>query len=195
MEKNTPEGKNLPGSKNTSGQKNRQNQAARKNIVTAMMQLIRQKPISTITIQELTELAGVSRMTFYRNYTSREDVFLSHIQDILNQYRQEGTEKNPGEQFYDRKNIRRAFSYFYQYRDFIDALNCCGLTDIFLQNLTQFVLDKWLEIKNTVTERYRLISFVGIMFNNYLCWIQPPQTLTLDELTDLTYETCEKAYS
>lgn len=84
-------------------ERRRQNQMARDRIVSAMMQLIREKPISEVTVQELTELADVSRMTFYRNYSSKEDVFISHIHDILMLYQEDDTLKDQEGHFYDRK--------------------------------------------------------------------------------------------
>lgn len=43
---------------------------AKECIVSALIQLIYAKPLSSITISELCQKAGVSRMTFYRNYKS-----------------------------------------------------------------------------------------------------------------------------
>jgi AcrR family transcriptional regulator len=174
--------------------RNKQNQTARERIVSAMMELIKKKPMSTIEIQELTEKAGVSRMTFYRNYSSREDVFLSRIQDILNCYRQDDKDRDLQGRFYDKERICHGFSYFYQHRDFVKALICCGFSDIFLQNLTEFALDKWMKDADDLQERYQLVSFVGIMFNSYLSWVQQPQYLTLDKLTDLVFSICKGAY-
>lgn len=174
--------------------RHRQIQATRSRIVSAMMQLTREKPLSEITIQELTELADVSRMTFYRNYTSREEVFLSHIHEILAQYQEDDAQQNPEGHFYDKDRIRHGFSYFYQYKDFVNALIHCGFSDIFLQNLTEFALSKWLKDPKDNLQRYRLVSFVGIMFNSYLNWIQSTQALTLDELTNLVSSICESAF-
>ena len=44
--------------------KNTPNQQTREKIVNALLTLIKEKPLSTITITELTQLAGVSRMAF-----------------------------------------------------------------------------------------------------------------------------------
>lgn len=173
----------------------KQNQATRDRIVSAMMELTGKKPLSEITIQELTDLADVSRMTFYRNYTSKEDVFISNIHEILMQYQKDDAQQDPDGHFYDKRRIRHGFSYFYQYKDFVNALICCGFSEIFLQSLTEFALNKWLKDTEDMMERYRLVSFVGIMFNSYLTWIQTPQLLTLDELTDLVSSICENAFT
>lgn len=175
-------------------ERNKQNQFARECIVSALMQLLRQKPLSAITIKELCERAGVSRMTFYRNYDAKEDILLSHIQDILARYQREDRETAQEGQFYDRARVRRGFSYFYQYKDFVDGLVHCGLGEVFLQKLTAFALEKWLQDETDRVQRYRLVSYVGLLFNCYMTWIQAPQDMTLDALTELVFSFCEKAY-
>ena len=69
--------------------KSTSNQLARECIVTALIHLSKQKPFSSITISELTEKAGVSRMTYYRNYNSKEEVFQSYIDEIFDLYKKE----------------------------------------------------------------------------------------------------------
>ena len=55
--------------------KNPSNLLARKCIATALSQLLKEKSFSSITVSELTKKAGVSSMTYYRNYSSKEDIF------------------------------------------------------------------------------------------------------------------------
>ena len=46
-----------------------------------------EKSFSDITISEIIRKARVARVSFYRNYDSKEDVLLTLIDDILEQYR------------------------------------------------------------------------------------------------------------
>ena len=64
-------------------EKSPSNLLVRECIVEAMIKLIYEKPLSAITISELTERAGVSRMTFYRNYGSKEDVWKDELADLV----------------------------------------------------------------------------------------------------------------
>lgn len=45
--------------------KNQSNILAREYITTALIKLANEKPLSSISISELTQKAGVSRMTYY----------------------------------------------------------------------------------------------------------------------------------
>lgn len=174
--------------------RNKQNQLARDCITSALIQLVRQKPLSAISVKELTERAGVSRMTFYRNYTSTEDILISRIHDILAQYRQDDAEQERQGCFYDAARVRHGLTYFYRHKEFVASLICCGLSDLFLRELTEFALDKWLPSRDNPVEQYRLVSFVGILFNSYMTWIQSLQDVSLEELIDQIAVICRKAY-
>lgn len=174
--------------------RNKQNQLARDCITSALIQLVRQKPLSAVSVKELTERAGVSRMTFYRNYTSIEDILLSRIHDILAQYRQDEAEQERQGHFYDAERVRHGLTYFYRHEDFVASLICCGFSDIFLRELTEFALDKWLSRRDNPVEQYRLVSFIGILFNSYMTWVQLHQDIPFDELVDQIAVICQKAF-
>ena len=53
------------------------NKLTRECLTTALMQLMKEKPIDKITITELVKRSGVSRTAFYRNYSSKEDILES----------------------------------------------------------------------------------------------------------------------
>ena len=62
--------------------RNQANVLAKECMVSALMQLLETKPLSAISVTELTEKAGVSRMTYYRNYQSKEEIFQDYLDDI-----------------------------------------------------------------------------------------------------------------
>ena len=53
------------------------------NITKALFRLMHEKSFSDISITELIRDAGVARVSFYRNYDSKEDVLVTLIEDIL----------------------------------------------------------------------------------------------------------------
>ena len=104
------------------GRKNQANLIAKECIVSALLQLIKEKPLSAITISELTARAGVSRMTFYRNYHSKEEIFSLHLQEILHKYEEEDRQQKLKGIYYDRAHMLHCFQYWYKYRDFLYTL-------------------------------------------------------------------------
>jgi AcrR family transcriptional regulator len=58
---------------------NSENESARKYIFTALILLLRRKKLHAIPIKELCDKAGVSRTSYYRNYSSKEDILAQYI--------------------------------------------------------------------------------------------------------------------
>ena len=151
--------------------KNPANQLARECIVTALIQLANQKPFSTISISELTERAGVSRMTFYRNYSSKEEVFRSYCKEIVDAYREDAIQNKTPEKFGEYENILRCFQYFEKYREFIICITSIGLGHILLEALSDYLINTYYK-KNESSPRlyYNLIAYAGALFSVYLAW-------------------------
>ena len=58
----------------------------RECLYTALMDLMNKKPIEKIGIGELCSKAGVSRMTYYRNYRSKEDILAQHLSECYERF-------------------------------------------------------------------------------------------------------------
>lgn len=90
----------------------------------SMLALLREKPISDISISELCAAAGVGRTSFYRNYEEKEDILRAYIghlfQDWVDEYKR--TPDPPV-----RETVRMVFSHFEANRDFYGLLNERGL--------------------------------------------------------------------
>ena len=65
---------------NSKGEENRSVRLTRKRLSDALITLLMQKPVREITVRELTELANVSRGTFYFHYTDIYDL-MDHVDD------------------------------------------------------------------------------------------------------------------
>lgn len=90
----------------------------------SMLTLLKEKPISEISISELCEVAGVGRTSFYRNFETREDILKTYMERKLRDWslRWEGQPEPPlGELIY------RVFCFFENDRDFYSLLNERGL--------------------------------------------------------------------
>jgi len=66
--------------------KNTTNAIIRESITEALLILMKQKPFAQITITEIVQKAGVGRVTFYRNYFSKEDVLVSALNEAGRQW-------------------------------------------------------------------------------------------------------------
>lgn len=68
------------------------NKRVKESITTTLLHLLNEKSISKISISEIISKAGVARVSFYRNYASKEDVITALIADILKSFREKHEE-------------------------------------------------------------------------------------------------------
>lgn len=55
------------------------NETVREALALALLHLMKDKPFQLITISEIVKVAGVSRSSFYRNFTSKEQMLFDYI--------------------------------------------------------------------------------------------------------------------
>ncbi len=58
------------------------NSLAKECIVTALVELMKVKDYNAITITDIAKKSGMSRMTYYRNYKSKDDIIIQYVNDI-----------------------------------------------------------------------------------------------------------------
>lgn len=64
----------------------------------ALIQLMNKKPYKEITISEIVKRAGVSRMAYYRNYNSKNDILLNRFSDTLSTFNKDLISENISDQ-------------------------------------------------------------------------------------------------
>lgn len=68
------------------GSNNEQKELTRQCLFDALMILWEQKPYDKITITEITRKAGVSRMAFYRNYQTKDEIVWGRLKQLNDEY-------------------------------------------------------------------------------------------------------------
>ncbi|TCS75017.1 TetR/AcrR family transcriptional regulator [Muricomes intestini] len=168
--------------------KNTANQIAKECLVTALIQLLKEKNLSEITISELTNKAGVSRMTYYRNYTTKEDIFTRHLQDIFAAYRQEFYEQDCHTEFFDMPNMLHCFQYFSIHKEFLNTLFAGGMGQLFLTELSDYILSMWYHDSDSIERYYTLQAFAGSLYNVYLSCFADSSSPSGEELAKIIYK-------
>jgi AcrR family transcriptional regulator len=55
-------------------------------LTAALLELLEEKPFARITIAEIADRAQLSRRTFYRNFTAKEDLLAAHTRSLMEEY-------------------------------------------------------------------------------------------------------------
>ena len=64
------------------------NLRVKKALTDSLFQMMENRPLSEITITEIIRDSGVARVSFYRNYNSKEDILITLVRDILEDFRE-----------------------------------------------------------------------------------------------------------
>lgn len=140
------------------------------SITKALLKLMHEKNFSDISISELIRTADVARVSFYRNYDSKEDVLHTLIDDVLEEFRH--TLNNKGEDYYTYQNVCRSFEYFKEYGDFVLDLYQFGYGSVILEKLNRFHEQVVGSMPDKPIDRYPLYMYIGALYNTAIMWLQ-----------------------
>lgn len=91
-----------------------------RHITDALLELLKEKTLSEISISELCESARVGRASFYRNFGNKEDILKAHLNEIFQEWVNE-YEKVQGRPL--NELIQTLFAHFEKHWDFYSLLN------------------------------------------------------------------------
>ena len=165
--------------------KHRSNQYVRNCLVQALIGLLAEKPLSNITVTELTSAACVSRMSYYRNYKSMDEILQSYLDDIIVSYRQDVLSWPDRGNYNDYRNMLHCYEYFHKHADFIRCLLKCGMGDALLQALTDYMLDTYYQKEKGIAHYYTLLAFAGSLYNIYISWIKNDTRESAQEMASM----------
>ena len=164
-----------------------ENLRVKKSITAALFSLVQEKQLADIHITEIIRKAGVARASFYRNYSSKEDIVVTLIRDILQEYREQIRYEDGN--FYTYHNLLLSFQFFQKYRDYI--LNLCrsGFSTALLEELNLFHENIEGTMPASSIQRYELYVYIGALFNTALVWLAEEQRISAEEITTFFQET------
>ncbi len=156
---------------NSKGEENRSVRLTRKRLSDALITLLMQKPVREITVRELTELANVSRGTFYFHYTDIYDLMEDSTPEAL----------------------RALFSYLDENDGICSVLLGTNGDTAFVHRLKGVIEESCLGYlrpreKETQLQRYMVAFAVQGCFGNIDLWLQNGKPETVDEMADITWQ-------
>ena len=144
------------------------NQLTRECIEAALVVLMKDHDFDSISIMDIIRRAGVSRSAYYRNYSSKQDI-LTNIFDrvataIVDALSIELATQNM------ISSYRVLFEKVLEVRPLFEIIQLAGMLDQFQLAVNEKYLQA-IDVNSTV-EYYRVLSWIGSIFNIILGWIQ-----------------------
>ena len=145
------------------------NEEVRQAIIDAFFRLMRKRENTEITVSDIVREAGVARVSYYRNFSSKEDIVHSFIDDVLAHYEKCLDDSTPT--FYCYWNIMMAFRMMYEYREYVLDITRYGFLLPLYERLTELHERMDGDIPASSIERYRIYAYIGAFTNTALQWI------------------------
>ena len=162
------------------------NAKVKKKITDALIEILDSKDMNEVTITEIIDRAGVARMSFYRNYDSKESVLSILVDDVLEDYYSEIDWSNGD--FYCYENIYNSFVYFERYREYV--LNLCrfGFGEVLLKKLNEFHERVTGKMPGGNIEKYQVYMYMGALINTVLVWLFEENREASEDMAKMFYE-------
>lgn len=152
---------------------------AKDYIIEAFLQLLKKQGFENITITDIVKKAGVTRMTFYRNFNSKEEIIKSHLDAITDEFIKNGRILYKPNHF--KEYITNIFTHLEKNRELALIL--------YQSNILYFLKDEFDRIflakAKSRNEEYRYAFFSGGLYNLYYYWIKNNFTETPEKLADI----------
>lgn len=155
---------------------NSANLIVRESIETALIQLMKKKPFGEITISEIVKKAGVSRVSYYRNYYYKEDVLFAKMDKIAAEWKEsaEKISNDVGEQ---------VIELFERERPILGVIYKNGLEHLMYKLIRKYCgLEE--KIDNNVSA-YFLSMFAGLFFGWCDEWVKRGMQETPEQIKAL----------
>jgi len=138
------------------------NTYVKQRITETLLELLKKRELSEINIGELTTIAQVSRNSFYRNYTNKEDIIRSYFSKMLSEWeiewKQSGSDSNA-------ELFGHLFMYLKQHSDTMILIQERGLFYLFKEGY----LTLWGPSAEMDNVTAYTLSFIA---NGVLGWIE-----------------------
>jgi AcrR family transcriptional regulator len=150
------------------------------DIADAYVALLFVKPSDDISIRELTDKAGVSRMSFYRNFQTKEAIIDYKLSVALDRIYN-------GAHFMDlsirQPILMEEFQYIYENSAFLKMLNERGFIS-FLYKWWDYYAQKFLEEHDPTANPYEYAFYSGASINVIIRWIEGGLKETPKQMAD-----------
>lgn len=156
--------------------RNMANQLVRESITEALLKLMKHKNFNDISISELTRIAGVGRVSFYRNYESKEAILMEHMAQIADTYWMKNENSAS-------KNLwQTTFELFQLLKPVVLLIHKSGIDSLFYQFLRRCTGS---DSPASTEKRYYRAMYAGLIFGLYDEWLSSGMQETPEQLFEM----------
>ncbi|APX71441.1 TetR/AcrR family transcriptional regulator [Companilactobacillus allii] len=160
-------------------------QDSKEYLVTALLQLLKHNDLNQITVSQVVKKAGVSRMAFYRNFDTLDDLLISYFEPLITAQFDEVKEKSSKED-----KLSKVGEFFVRYADVLKLSIDRGfeyiIQNIFDDNMLEFYEGLKLPVEITATQHKYWVSFMSAgVYSIWRVWLINGEVESLSSMHDL----------
>ena len=155
-------------------------------VYTALLLLMEQKSYDKITVTDITKKAGVSRMSFYRHFNSKDHILYKKAEECFSEMEEMADFKKflNSDEF-----IKFYFSKIKESKSTLKSLHKAGKIDMLFPVLLKYnsmIAEKYMDISSDLKEnKYLLIYHTGGIFQIIKHWLQTDFKAPVHELIEV----------
>ena len=169
---------------------NKRTRFTRMCIGEAIYRLMDKKEYESIKISEVCKRAGVSRMTFYHYYETKEEALEDYFHEIVAGYIRDSVKyKDKIGNFHDMSSIVYALKYFDQYAGFIIKMVDAKLYYILMDGMNDYMTNVIMPVYHF--SAYELYFYGGAILNVFVQWQKSGKKETAEEIANTIAKSIE----
>lgn len=159
------------------------NTYVRQQITRALLHLLETKKLNEISISELTEEAQIGRVSFYRNFESKEQILRAESRRLLQEWGDLFSEADSEDKY--KIHFLSLFDFFREHRDFYTIVYKTGMSEIIVDALLE---NAQIQAEMTNLEAYLRSFWAYGVYGWILSWIERGMQESAEELLYLFYK-------
>ena len=148
-------------------------------IYKALIKLLGKKQYDKITVCEITKTAGVSRMSFYRNFESKEDLIFKGINDIVKSVNNKIKQHEVINTYTITKEF---FEIFKNFKSIFPSFDNSSITKTMLDTIIKRMRENVPVDYMNKTSKYIPIFYFGAISTTMIDWLKSGANETPDEM-------------
>lgn len=162
------------------------NQYIRMCIAKALIHLLDHKSLEEITITALAKAANVSRMTFYKYYTNKQEVLADYMYELMSEYMEASSKRKDIGHFGEHKHIYHCFMFFKQHGKELMTLVKADMYSVIINAVNEYMELYVLPVSHY--SKYELYYYAGALCNTYLKWLEGGMIEKPEEIAAIVYK-------
>lgn len=133
-------------------------------ITEALLLLLKKKEYKDISITEICKKAGVTRMSFYRNFESKEDILFQKVRTVTDSFLKESAISYKSDTI--SSYFIKLFTHMKQQTELCNALHKAGLIHMVKDEFDRVFLNTYRQ----EYDKYKSVFLAGGIYNVFLFW-------------------------